>query len=82
MLLVETSESVDLIDDLLLLDGIDFIYINLNDLSLGYGTNICLNFLRIALLRIIIICFEKRYFVRFWVNCTIGSWGSTGLNGN
>lgn len=37
MLLVETPESVESIDDILLLDGIDFIHIGLNDLSLGYG---------------------------------------------
>lgn len=37
MLLFETPESVEIIDDLLLLDGIDYIHIGLNDLSLGYG---------------------------------------------
>ncbi|WP_302952130.1 aldolase/citrate lyase family protein [Holdemania filiformis] len=36
MLLVETPEAVDLIDDILELN-IDEIYIGLNDLSLGYG---------------------------------------------
>lgn len=36
MLLVETPEAVDLIDELLVLDGIDEIYIGLNDLSIGY----------------------------------------------
>ena len=36
MLLVETPEAVDLIDELLKLDGIDEIYIGLNDLSIGY----------------------------------------------
>lgn len=37
MLLVETPESVDAIDEILALDGIDEIHIGLNDLSLGYG---------------------------------------------
>ena len=37
MLLLETPEAVDIIDDILLVDGIDFIHIGLNDLSLGYG---------------------------------------------
>ena len=37
MLLLETPEAVEIIDDILLLDGIDYIHIGLNDLSLGYG---------------------------------------------
>lgn len=37
MLLLETPEAVEIIDDVLLLDGIDYIHIGLNDLSLGYG---------------------------------------------
>lgn len=37
MLLIETPESVELIDDILALKGIDYIHIGLNDLSLGYG---------------------------------------------
>ena len=36
MLLVETPEAVDIIDEILELDGVDEIYIGLNDLSLGY----------------------------------------------
>lgn len=35
--LVETSESVECIDEILELDGIDEIFVGLNDLSLGYG---------------------------------------------
>ena len=35
--LVETPEAVEVIDEILKLDGIDEIYIGLNDLSLGYG---------------------------------------------
>lgn len=35
-LLVETPEAVDKIDEILSLDGIDFIHIGLNDLHLGY----------------------------------------------
>lgn len=35
--LVETPEAVDAIDEILALDGIDEIFIGLNDLSLGYG---------------------------------------------
>lgn len=35
--LVETPESVEVIDEILKLDGIDEIFIGLNDLSLGYG---------------------------------------------
>lgn len=37
MPLVETPEAVSVIDDVLKIDGIDEIYIGLNDLSLGYG---------------------------------------------
>lgn len=37
MPLVETPDAVEVIDDILQLDGIDEIYIGLNDLSLGYG---------------------------------------------
>lgn len=36
MLLLETPESVELLDEILALDGIDSIHIGLNDLSLGY----------------------------------------------
>lgn len=37
MLLVETPEAVEAIDEILKLQGIDEIHIGLNDLSLGYG---------------------------------------------
>ena len=37
MLLIETPESVEIIDDILEISGIDFVHIGLNDLSLGYG---------------------------------------------
>ena len=37
MLLIETPEAVEIIDDILRLDGVDCIHIGLNDLSLGYG---------------------------------------------
>lgn len=37
ILLVETKEAVEIIDDVLALDGIDEIYIGLNDLHLSYG---------------------------------------------
>lgn len=37
MLLLETPEAVEIIDQILELDGIDYIHIGLNDLSLGYG---------------------------------------------
>ena len=37
MPLLETPEAVDIIDDILKLDGLDEIFIGLNDLSLGYG---------------------------------------------
>ncbi len=37
MLLVETSEAAENIDEILKIDGIDEIYIGLNDLSLGLG---------------------------------------------
>ena len=36
MLLLETPEAVDALDDVLKLSGIDYIHIGLNDLSLGY----------------------------------------------
>ena len=35
--LVETPEAVDCIDEILRLDGLDEIFVGLNDLSLGYG---------------------------------------------
>lgn len=37
MLLIETPEAVEIIDEILGLDGIDELFIGLNDLSLGYG---------------------------------------------
>lgn len=37
LLLLETPEAVNVIDEILLLEGIDEIHIGLNDLSLGYG---------------------------------------------
>ncbi len=37
MLLLETPEAVKIIDEILSLEGIDFIHIGLNDLSLCYG---------------------------------------------
>lgn len=37
MLLIETPEAVEIIDDILKLEGIDELFIGLNDLSLGYG---------------------------------------------
>ena len=37
MLLIETPEAVELIDEILAVEGVDELYIGLNDLSLGYG---------------------------------------------
>lgn len=37
MLLLETPEAVENVDDILSVDGIDYIHIGLNDLHLGYG---------------------------------------------
>lgn len=37
MLLFETPEAVEIVDDLICLEGIDSVHIGLNDLSLGYG---------------------------------------------
>lgn len=37
MLLFETPNAVEIVDDLLSIEGIDFVHIGLNDLSLGYG---------------------------------------------
>ena len=39
MLLLETPEAVECVDEILELGGIDKIHIGLNDLSLGYGQN-------------------------------------------
>lgn len=38
-LLLETPEAVEILDDILIMEGIDYIHIGLNDLSLGYGFN-------------------------------------------
>ena len=38
-LLVETPEAVDLIDEILMIPGIDEAHIGINDLSIGYGKN-------------------------------------------
>jgi len=37
LLLIETPEAAELIDEILKLDGVDEIFVGLNDLSLGYG---------------------------------------------
>lgn len=37
MLLLETPEAVELLNDILLMSGIDEIHIGINDLSIGYG---------------------------------------------
>lgn len=37
MLLLETPEAVDIVDDIIAIPGIDEIHIGLNDLSIGYG---------------------------------------------
>lgn len=37
LLLVETPEAVECIDEILTIDGVDEIFVGLNDLSLGYG---------------------------------------------
>lgn len=37
MLLLETPEAVECVDEILRIDGIDEIFVGLNDLSLGYG---------------------------------------------
>ena len=37
MLLLETPEAVEVLDEILKIDGIDEIHIGINDLSLGYG---------------------------------------------
>lgn len=37
IILIETPESVELIEELIKIDEIDYFYIGLNDLSLGYG---------------------------------------------
>ena len=37
MLLLETPEAVEIVDDLVRIEGIDSVHIGLNDLSLGYG---------------------------------------------
>lgn len=39
ILLVETPEAVNIMDEILAMEGVDEIFIGLNDLSLGYGRN-------------------------------------------
>ena len=46
LLLIETPEAVACIDDILALDGIDEVFVGLNDLSLGYGMKFMLELLK------------------------------------
>ena len=43
MLLIETPEAVEILDEILEIKGIDELYIGLNDLSLGYGKKFMLD---------------------------------------
>ncbi len=60
MLLVETPEAVDEIDKIIELDGIDEIYIGLNDLSLGYGKKFMFELLADGTVEDLCLKFKKK----------------------
>lgn len=60
MLLFETPEAVAVVDKILELDGIDEVYIGLNDLSLGYGMNFMFTLLADGTVENLCLKFRKR----------------------
>ena len=74
MLLLETPEAVNVIDDILQIDGIDEIFIGLNDLSLGYGKKFMFELLSDGTVESLIEKFKR-------VNIPFGFGGLASLDG-
>lgn len=60
MLLLETPEAVEIVDDILSLTGIDSIHIGLNDLSLAYGMKFMFELLMEGTVERLCMKFRKR----------------------
>ena len=60
VLLIETKEAVEVIDDILALDGIDEMYIGLNDLHLSYGMTFMFQLLADGTVDRLVEKFKKR----------------------
>ncbi len=60
MLLLETPESVECVDEILTVDGVDEIHIGLNDLSLGYGMPFMFELLADGTVEALCLKFRKR----------------------
>lgn len=60
MLLLETPEAVEIVDDILALTGIDSIHIGLNDLSLAYGMKFMFELLMEGTVERLCMKFRKR----------------------
>lgn len=69
--LVETPEAVDSIDKILKMDGIDEIFIGLNDLSLGYNKSLCLNFFPMVQLNIYVKNSKAQHSLWVWWYCLV-----------
>ncbi len=60
LLLVETPEAVQSIDEILEVDGIDEIFVGLNDLSLGYGKKFMFSLLADGTVERLTVKFKKK----------------------
>lgn len=58
--LIETPEAVECIDEILVLDGLDEIFVGLNDLSLGYGKKFMFELLTDGTLEILCAKFRQK----------------------
>jgi hypothetical protein len=58
--LVETPEAVEVIDEILELDGIDELFIGLNDLSLGYGKKFMFELLSDGIVESLCLKFKQK----------------------
>ena len=58
--LIETPEAVECIDEILALDGLDEIFVGLNDLSLGYGKKFMFELLTDGTLEILCAKFRQK----------------------
>ena len=60
ILLIETPEAVDCVDELLELKGLDEVYVGLNDLSLGYGKKFMFEVLSDGTVEALCLKFRRR----------------------